>query len=273
MGSTSSFGASSLERPFAIGSESLLEHMYKKIKLDGAHRRFLVTRLGGTGSTWFAKALNSHPEVWCSHEGILPFVFPRTSYDQYDIGCFTQQLAADLMHEAYAAAGDIGSVWLGPLRFLPPAISTALLVRHPLRMLGTNMRYAKENVEVPVPAADIPPLERAFKVNAADLDALDLRFLQLADTWVRTFLLAHERGAAQQVIRLEDLSDVEQFREIAFKLTGVDYPGDLVRQLIARRVNVGVQSTTPAEILASWPQQWQSWYRSVVEAVAEKAGY
>jgi hypothetical protein len=33
-------------------------------ELRGTHRRFLVTRMGSSGSTWLAKLLNSHPEVF-----------------------------------------------------------------------------------------------------------------------------------------------------------------------------------------------------------------
>ena len=55
------------------------------LPVAGSHRRFLVHRLGSTGSTWLAKLLNSHPDVFCYHEGVISKIFPARSYGNEEI--------------------------------------------------------------------------------------------------------------------------------------------------------------------------------------------
>src|SRR5579872_3886673 len=115
------------------------------IELWGAHRRFVVARMGSTGSTWLAWLLNSHPDVMCTHERILSRVFPKRSYDSNDLAELIRLMALDTMHSAYLAAGDVGSVWSPHLHVLSGKFTTALLVRHPARCLNTRLRGYPSN--------------------------------------------------------------------------------------------------------------------------------
>jgi hypothetical protein len=81
------------------------------LQICGKSRRFVVSRMGSTGSTWLAKLLNSHPDVFCSHERILARTYPTRSYGNSEILQFMESLAWDDMHGAYSAIGDVGSVW------------------------------------------------------------------------------------------------------------------------------------------------------------------
>src|ERR1700692_3299627 len=90
-----------------------LESQLSTIRVSTSPRRFLVNRMGSTGSTWVAKLLNSHPDVFCSHEGIFAKAFPSYEVDAKQIVTFIQFLAANTTHGAYSALGDIGSSWLG----------------------------------------------------------------------------------------------------------------------------------------------------------------
>src|SRR2546430_6937875 len=51
-----------------------------KLDIRGEHHRFLVNRMGSSGSTWLVKLLNSHPDVFCYHEGVLAQIYPQKSY-------------------------------------------------------------------------------------------------------------------------------------------------------------------------------------------------
>ncbi len=51
-----------------------------KLDIRGEHHRFLVNRMGSSGSTWLVKLLNSHPDVFCYHEGVLAQIYPHKSY-------------------------------------------------------------------------------------------------------------------------------------------------------------------------------------------------
>ena len=68
------------------------------IGISGAHRRFVVNRMGSTGSTWLARLLNSHPDVLCSHESIIGRVFPQRWYTSQDLVDLVRLLAADTLH-------------------------------------------------------------------------------------------------------------------------------------------------------------------------------
>src|SRR5438105_4434195 len=106
-----------------------------ELQVSGPHRRFLVQRLGSTGSTWLAKLLNSHPDVFCYQEGVISKIFPARSYGNEEILGFIQLLSEDRMHDAYAAVGDVGSTWLPHVLALPrDKFSSGLLLRHPARM-------------------------------------------------------------------------------------------------------------------------------------------
>src|SRR5262245_23316782 len=82
-----------------------VESRLADLKLCGAHRRFAVARMGSTGSTWLAKLLNSHPDVFGYHEGIITRIAPATSYGSDEVLAFIKVLACDAMHGAYRAAG------------------------------------------------------------------------------------------------------------------------------------------------------------------------
>jgi hypothetical protein len=101
-----------------------------ELEVSGSHRRFLVQRLGSTGSTWVAKLLNSHPDVFCYHEGVIAKIFPSRSYGNAEILTFIDLIAEDRMHDAYAAVGDVGSTWLQHVtvfhRPAPPASGQAI---------------------------------------------------------------------------------------------------------------------------------------------------
>src|SRR5437870_615055 len=101
-------------------------------------RGFVINRIGSTGSTWLAKLLNSHADVYCSHEGFTAHVYLSTECTADDVLKFIEYFAWDTKHGAYKVLGDIGSVWAGHLPHLKP-MTRGLLVRHPARLLNTRL--------------------------------------------------------------------------------------------------------------------------------------
>src|SRR5262249_44413505 len=67
-----------------------------RLQVSCSHRRLVVARMGSTGSTWLAKLLNSHPDVFCSHEFVVAQVYPAREYGVPDVERLIEHLATDL---------------------------------------------------------------------------------------------------------------------------------------------------------------------------------
>src|SRR5271170_4675964 len=92
--------------------DQLLRNEFSTIEILGDHHRFVVARMGSTGSTWLAKLLNSHLDVFCTHEQVLSRIIPRGDVSSADICDLVHEIATITHHGAYRAAGDVGSIWL-----------------------------------------------------------------------------------------------------------------------------------------------------------------
>src|SRR5579871_6250956 len=81
-----------------------------RLAILGNVNRFVVNRMGSTGSGWLAKLLDAHPEVHCTHEGFMAEAYPSDQFDDRDVLRFLEYFAWDNKHEAYRVLGDVGSV-------------------------------------------------------------------------------------------------------------------------------------------------------------------
>ncbi|PYX07256.1 MAG: hypothetical protein DMG85_11920, partial [Acidobacteria bacterium] len=106
----------SKEKTAPVDNVGALRASLSKLDIRGEHHRFLVNRMGSSGSTWLVKLLNSHPDVFCYHEGVLAQIYPLKSYTSEHVVNFIRWLAWDDMHGAYKAIGDVGSSWLGHIQ-------------------------------------------------------------------------------------------------------------------------------------------------------------
>ena len=141
-------------------------------------RKFLVNRMGSTGSAWLAKLLNSHPDVFCSHEGVVSRIHPAREYGEEDILEFVESLAAETAHGAYRAIGDVGSVWTGHVAYVS-SFTTAILIRHPARLLATRLRVFPEDQSfagIPPQSAEI--LREVWGLDLHSCAPIDQIFLQ-----------------------------------------------------------------------------------------------
>jgi hypothetical protein len=179
--------------------------------------------MGSTGSGWLAKLLNSHPDIFCSHEAVVARAYPAASYRAPDIFRFIDWLARSSMPGAYTSIGDVGSVWQSYAAALR-GFKTAALVRHPARVLNTRpTTYPNDQSFTEIDTdSDVRSL---WGIDMAACEPLDRIFLHdllvfAAQTW------AVERGI--RLIRIDDMADTDCCLLELKYLTGIDYAPGLV---------------------------------------------
>jgi hypothetical protein len=163
-------------------------------------RRFVVARMGSTGSAWLAKLLNSHPDVFCSHESVAARAYPARRYDHGDIFRLLRWLAWDKMHGAYTAIGDVGSVWamhaVGLHEF-----QTAILLRHPARLLNSRLAHYPDDQSFTEVGSDAGVRE-VWDIDMSTCEPLDRVFLH------DLFIFASQIWAAERGVRLIRISRI-----------------------------------------------------------------
>lgn len=241
------------------------------LKIEGRFRRFLIARMGSTGSAWLAKLLCSHPDVYCSHEGIVTQMYPSKTYGVGDVARFIRFFASDTKHHAYRAVGDVGSVWSSHLPHLRP-FTTALLVRHPARLLWTRLKvFPKDRSFTAFPADSQAGIRRMWGINAWDYDPLDRIFLH--DLYIfATQIEAINRHV--DVIRIEDMRDPACCQTTLRRLTGIHYSDALIDGAILARVNSRTGRPLPvSNVVARFSPRQQDWYRTLLADVVPHFGY
>jgi hypothetical protein len=225
---------------------------YAALEDRNGPRRFFVSRLGGSGSTWLAKVLNAHPDVFCTHEGILSRLDPRQPVDIHEHFRFVERVASNAMHGAYAAIGDVGSTWVGQQHLFPPSWRSGFLIRHPVRTLDSLMSHVSAPNAVPeVAPDDRERIAAVFEVDCIDLDPLDLYFHHHAASWTCAMLHAYQLGGASVVLRLEQLSDLKTLARVLLYLTGVAYSDVILAPLLGARVNARESEDLPLHAIVS----------------------
>lgn len=239
------------------------------LQVSHTHRRFVVARMGTTGSTWLAKLLNSHPDVFCSHEQIVPLTYPAAGFGAPDIERLIEILATNCMHGAYAAAGDVGSVWSGYALALSGKFTTGLLIRHPARLV--NRRLASGTLYLTtIDAKACRAIEALWGISMDAIDPVNQAFIHDLHTFAcQVFHL----DRIDCLMRIEDLRDAEQCSAALKTLTGIDYPHHLVETALASRINTGPGSLSVPRILDQFTLDQRSWYERILGSVAEQFGY
>ena len=262
------------------------EAFWNSFEYRGLQQRFFVCRLGSTGSAYLARLINAHPDVFCSHEGVL--------WNRQDLSAgqsereqqaFLAFICSDAMHGAYLANGDVGSAWLSYLRLAPkycpvgnagPKLVTGILQRHPLRVLNTQRHIAaRELVTLPADATRI--ISDYFKdsgicCNIEYMLSVDERsFVWNCYQWREG---AINGNCLDVQIHIERMNDLGYAQEKLLLLTGVEYGSELLSPLLGQVVNsrTGQEKSVEA-IYAELPESHQTWYRAIVEDVADSIGY
>jgi hypothetical protein len=244
------------------------------LELNGSHRRFLVNRMGGTGSSWLVKLLNTHPDVFCYHEGVIVRTYPASSYGSDDIVSFMGWLAEDDMKGAYKAVGDVGSAWLGHLTSIPKEVfTTGILLRHPARTLNTRLKvFEKDNSFTEINAECLKRIQQTWGINAHECGEMDQIFLQ--DLYnLKTQIEA--ASSVDIVIQLEFMTtDVDYCAGVLRKLTGQFYELSLIEPMLKTPVNLRTQSAASVSmVLKGFTEQQRKWYRLILQESVSKVGY
>ena len=248
-----------------------MEERLSRIRPAPNCRKFLINRMGSTGSTWLAKLLNSHPDVFCSHEGIVFRIHPAQNYDESDILKFIESLAAETAHGAYSAIGDIGSVWTGHVAYLP-SFTTAILLRHPARLLHTRLRVSPgDRSFTDIPAHSVQVLREVWGLDPTGCEPVDQIFLHDLLTFAsQTWAI----GRIDFLIRIEDLRRVDYCQRILRALTGVRFPQRLILNGNRSRVNQRTGSSLPvARIVDSFSRRQRDWYGQLLADAGPFFGY
>jgi len=243
------------------------------ITLHGSHRRFLVSRMGSTGSTWLAKLFNSHPDVFCYHEGVIAKIFPASSYGMEERLSLIKLLAEDSMHGAYAAAGDVGSAGLGYAVATPKGtFSTGLLLRHPARVLNTRLKvFPADRSFTQINEKRLKCVECIWNIDTSGLTEIDRIFLQDACVFAQQIQWLN---AVNVVAQIERMNDVEYCRRVARVLTGQDYEDSVLERLMSNRVNSRTHSDgSVRETLDGFTPSQRAWYELMLGDLLPRFGY
>lgn len=259
-----------VERVFARQLSNIAARL-SNLKVNGDFRRFVVNRMGSTGSTWLAKLLNSHRDVYCSQEGVVTRVYPATQCTGDDVLRFIEYFAWDTKHEAYQAVGDVGSVWAGHLECLP-MFSTAVLVRHSARLLNTRLKvYPRDQSFSAIPTESRVCIQEIWGIDLDDYQPIDQIFLHDVFTFASQIRFL---GDADLVIRIEDMPDVECCQKTLKALTGLDYDRALVEHAIRNHVNCRTDGPAEiSEIVAEFSPRQREWYRTMLSEIVPHFGY
>ena len=244
------------------------------LELHGSHRRFLVNRMGGTGSSWLVKLLNTHPEVFCYHEGVIVRTYPSSSYGSDDIVSFIGWLAEDDMKSAYRAVGDVGSAWLGHVISIPKELfTTGILLRHPARILNTRLKvFEKDNSFTEINAECLKRIQQTWGINAHECGEMDQIFLQ--DLY-NLKMQIDASSSVDIVIQLELMTtDVDYCADMLHRLTGQYYELSLIEPILENPVNRRTQSSAPVTmVLNGFTEQQRRWYGLILQESVLKVGY
>jgi hypothetical protein len=227
-----------------------------------------VARMGGTGSAWLAKLLNSHPDIFCSHEAVAARAFPAKQYSPGDILSYLRWLAWDTMHDAYWAIGDVGSVWQTHTAALE-GFRTAVLIRHPARVLASRLAtYPYDQSFTQIESA--PDIRKIWGIDISRFDPIDAIFVNDLHIFAGQ-VWSLERGV--RIVRIEDLAKPEACHEAAKYLTGLDYPGAVINQAIRTPVNQRTKPKPIREIVSGFTARQRDWYRLMLRDAAPELGY
>ena len=241
-----------------------------KLDIRGEHHRFLVNRMGSSGSTWLVKLLNSHPDVFCYHEGVLAQIYPQKSYTSEHVVNFIRSLAWDDMHGAYKAIGDVGSSWLGHIHAVPRNLfTTGILLRHPARMLNTRLKvFEKDKSFTKIDPSTLRQTEERWGIKACnEMDQIFVQDLFHIVVQIRAV------DTVDVVIQLERMNDVEYCCNILQQLTGIHHEPSVVDLFIHNPVNRRTNTVSLQAVLQEFSSEQRAWYNAMLKEDLPRCGY
>src|SRR5438552_1869034 len=241
-----------------------------KLDIRGEHHRFMVNRMGSSGSTWLVKLLNSHPDVFCYHEGVLAQIYPQKSYTSEHVVNFIRSLAWDDMHGAYKAIGDVGSSLLEHIQAVPRNLfTTAILLRHPARMLNTRLKvFEKDKSFTKIDPSTLRQIEERWGIKACN--EMDQIFVQ---DLFHIVMQLRAVDTVDVVIQLERMNDVEHCCNTLQQLTGIHHEPSVVDLFIHNPVNRRTNTVSLQAVLQQFSSDQRAWYNAMLKEDLPSCGY
>ncbi|HTE89125.1 MAG TPA: hypothetical protein VK639_09240 [Terriglobales bacterium] len=258
------------EKAAPADNADALRASLSKLDIRGEHHRFLVNRMGSSGSTWLVKLLNSHPDVFCYHEGVLAQIYPQKSYTSEHVVNFIRSLAWDDMHGAYKAIGDVGSSWLGHIHAVPRNLfTTGILLRHPARMLNTRLKvFEKDKSFTKIDPSTLRQTEERWGIKACN--EMDQIFVQ---DLFHIVMQIRAVDTVDVVIQLERMNDVEYCCNILQQLTGIHHEPSVVDLFIHNPVNRRTNTVSLQAVLQEFSSEQRAWYNAMLKEDLPRCGY
>lgn len=251
---------------------------WDNVQISRGIERFLVCRTGAAGSSFFSKLLNSHPDVFALHEGILLQTYPGLPTTNDESLRYARWLSGESTHGAYKALGDVGSLPLGLILTAPAEyFKHSILLRHPVSVLRTKLFLLKSD------ASELPAIRERIKNNGTKILAAlgggadesladdDLYFFWNAWQLATLFYAARHIDV---VIKAENLRDYDYASEVAEKLTGQPYPISVLSEVLKLRINARTpENRSAGHSYEDFSRRQQNWYDNLLGSVAVSFGY
>lgn len=208
-------------------------------------RYFAILGPGHCGSVWLTKLLNSHPEVFCFHEGVNQRIFPLNLWEAKDEDRLAWLYSIRSLHlypKIFRAIGDMGS--MRPRLVTLPEIQQRFaifgLTRHGVLHVRSHSKSLSRFVSVPKPLNDRisfgckDTLAHFPSLNKVDISNSKIKnFIYCCWVWVY-----YIKTPTLKTYRIEDFNDVNLAAKMFKEITGVgDAPIKIIKTLVNQRIN------------------------------------
>lgn len=264
---------------------SLIERIREEMKLfemsldtlfaPANTRYFIVLTPGHSGSVWLTKVLNSHPDVFCFHEGVLQRTFPlrwRDLKEEDRISWLYAVRESTHYPKIFQAIGDVGSV--------TPEIACLPQIQKLFRIFGLTrngilfVRSQLSSLVLDLPASFREKIESDFQKALEKFPSL--KGLNKRDFKTKLFIYTcfrwrkHLEAPVLKTYRIEDLNDINNLCQAFQEITGLDIPQkETIEKMIGQRVNPHIEEKeyNPQKV---YFQEWSKEQRFIFDAICGK---
>ena len=242
---------------------------------------FLTFCWGAAGTTWLARLLNAHPDIFCLHAPLLP------RFDHSQLAESTEVIRhvyGDVsLGGSYPVVGfthGIASEWYEELtRQYPERLRCLALTRHPVPRIQSSFRLF---VSMEQRLASDPTWRRLFEETYQRLTHWSLRsfpddFESLAFYYACAMVnsITWEQQQSFPLFRLEDLvTDEDTVQRLIGHVSDgrCQLPDDVIRRMQGTVVHShNSERLSPADTYAAWPPERRRAYHALVTGAAVDA--
>lgn len=244
--------------------------------------RYVILTVGHSGSCWVAKMLNSHREVFCSHEALYQTIYPERwrlcdieKNRRAELALIDYLTFGTAIKGCYKAYGDVGSLYL-PESWdyaRKKGLKVAMLIRHPIFIAQSQLICSRNIGEFTV---DWTYYDRVWKLKFVEyvqkeLNKDELELICTLLRWKEIVLIEFPK------FKIEDLSSsIDYFKTFFEYVTGIHLScQETEALLIKEKVNSHRKDncSTVEDIFNGWSDNVQELYVKHIANLAEKFTY